>query len=68
MAIFVIIAAIWVWALWVTVKYWAILPSWAQILAIVGLMPSGIGPIFTLVAVYIGKETNACKLLIFILI
>ena len=44
----------WIWALVVTLKYFNVLPQWAQILAILGLVGVG-GPILTLIAVYVGK-------------
>jgi hypothetical protein len=54
--VFLLIAAgIWIWALVVTVKYWKILPVWAQIISVIGLLPTGVGPIISLVVVYIGK-------------
>jgi hypothetical protein len=55
MVFFIIIFGIWVWALVVTIKYFSILPLLAQIVAILGLI-TGIGPVVTLIAVYIGKE------------
>jgi hypothetical protein len=54
--VFLLIAAgIWIWALVVTVKYWNILPVWAQIISVIGLLPTGVGPIISLIVVYIGK-------------
>ena len=47
---------IWIWAIVVTVKYWNVLPSWAKVLAIIGLLPIPVGPILTLIVVYIGKN------------
>ena len=55
MVIFIIMFGIWVWALVVTIKYFSILPLFAQIIAILGLL-TGIGPVVTLIAVYVGKE------------
>ena len=48
--------AIWIWGLVVTLKYWKKLPSWAQIFAVLGLLPVlPLGPVVTLIVVYIGK-------------
>ena len=47
---------IWIWAIVVTIKYWNALPSWAKVLAIIGLFPIPGGPILTLIVVYIGKN------------
>jgi len=44
----------WIWALVVTVKYFDVLPPWAKILAVLGLVGFG-GPVLTLIAVYVGK-------------
>lgn len=55
MVFFIIMFGIWVWALVVTIKYFSILPLFAQIIAILGLI-TGIGPVVTLIAVYVGKE------------
>ena len=53
---FLISLGIWIWAVVVLVKYWKELPSWAQVLGVIGVLPilPG-GPILTLIAVYIGK-------------
>ena len=55
MVILLIVAGIWIWALVVTVKYWSILPVWAQIISVIGLLPTGVGPVISLIVVYIGK-------------
>lgn len=44
---------IWLWALYITVKYFNRLPIISQIFAILGLLGFG-GPVVTLLAVYIG--------------
>lgn len=59
--LFVVILAImlfiWTWAIWALVKYWKILPSWAKVLGVIGVIPAMPGgPILTLIAVYIGKQ------------
>lgn len=47
---------LWIWAVVILVKYWNQLPSWAQVLGIIGVLPilPG-GTILTIIAVYIGK-------------
>lgn len=50
-------AGIWIWALVATIKYWSQLPIWAQIIAVIGLV-TGVGPVVTLIVVYIGKGTT----------
>ena len=50
----VIALALWIWALVVTIKYFNLVPVWAQILAVLGLLGFG-GPILTLIVIYIGK-------------
>lgn len=54
LTVVVMAIGLWVWALVVTVKYFNVLPVWAQILAVLGLLGFG-GPIMTLIVVYIGK-------------
>ena len=54
LSIVVVAIGLWIWALVVTVKYFNVLPQWAQILAVLGLFGFG-GPILTLIVVYIGK-------------
>ena len=49
--------ALWVWAIIILIKYWNILPIWAQIIGIIGLL-SGFGPILTIIVVYIGKNVK----------
>ena len=59
--LFIIIALVlWIWALVVTVKYFNVIPLWAQILGILGLVGFG-GPILTLIVVYIGKSMGPSK-------
>jgi len=54
---FLISLGIWIWAVVVLLKYRKELPSWAQVLGVIGVLPilPG-GPILTLIAVYIGKD------------
>mgnify|MGYP001583510243 FL=1 len=50
---------IWIWAIVVLVKYWHVLPAWAQIVGVLGILPViPIGPIVTLIVVYIGKNAG----------
>lgn len=50
---------IWIWALVVLVKYWQILPDWAKIVGIIGILPIiPFGPVITLLCVYIGKGSG----------
>jgi len=51
----IISIAFWVWALVVLTKYWKVIPNWARILGVLGLI-FGFGP-FTLIIVYITKST-----------
>lgn len=58
--IVVLALGLWIWALVVTIKYFKVLPIWAQILGILGLVGFG-GPILTLIVVYIGKSMGSSK-------
>ena len=58
--IIVLALVLWIWALVVTIKYFNVLPLWAQILGILGLVGFG-GPILTLLVVYIGKSMGPSK-------
>lgn len=50
----IITLILWIWAILVTIKYWKLLPSWAQIFAILGMFPGlPYGPVITLIVVYI---------------
>lgn len=52
--------ALWIWGLVITIKYWKMLPEWAQIFAVLGLLPVlPFGPIVTLVVVYVGKAAKS---------
>jgi|688.fasta_scaffold541253_2 hypothetical protein len=53
--------AIWIWALIWTMKYWKVLPGWAQALSVIGLLGVVGGPIMTLIVVYIGKNSNGAE-------
>lgn len=49
--------AIWIWSIVVLIKYWKVLPTWARVLGIIGLIPVlPLGPVITLVCVYVGKQ------------
>lgn len=56
--LFVISLGIWIWAVFVTIKYWNMLPTCAKVIAIIGLITGVGGPLMTLIAVYIGKNNN----------
>ena len=58
--IIVLALGLWIWGLVVTIKYFKVLPVWAQILGILGLVGFG-GPILTLIVVYIGKSMGPSK-------
>lgn len=51
----VLMTILWVWALVVTIVWWNQLEDWAKIIAILGLVFPSIGPIITILAVYISK-------------
>lgn len=55
----VISLIVWIWAIVVTIKYWKVLPDWARVVAILGLIPviPG-GPIVSLIVVYITKGSR----------
>jgi hypothetical protein len=58
LSILALIIALWVWGLVILLKYWSILPSWAQILGVLGLI-GFVGPVLTVIVVYIGKSQFA---------
>ena len=47
---------IWIWAIVVLIKYWDRLPDWAKVLGVLGLIPAvPLGPVVTLICVYVAK-------------
>jgi hypothetical protein len=52
----IISLGIWIWALIALMKYWKVLPEWARILGVFGLI-FGFGP-FTLIIVYVTKASK----------
>ena len=61
--IFVIVAlvvvALWFWALYATIKFWKLLPTWAKVIAVIGLLSGwmyGVGTLITLIVVYASKK------------
>lgn len=48
---------LWIFALYILIKYWKILPSWSQVFGILGLV-SGFGPLLTILVVFIGIQTK----------
>ena len=55
---FIIVVGIWIWALVITIKYWKVIPPWAQVIAIIGLVSGVGGPVATIIAVYVGKNNK----------
>ena len=51
-----ILFVFWIWGILITIKYWGELPTWAKVLAILGIILYG-GP-FTVIVVYIGRSVN----------
>lgn len=51
----IISLSIWIWAVFVLVKYWKILPDWAKIIGLIGVIPVFAcgGPVMTLIVVYV---------------
>lgn len=64
-SVFIIIAvlvfALWIWALIVTIMYWNQISVIAQVFAIIGLVFPSVGPVITLLAVYISKAVERKK-------
>ena len=48
--------ALWIWGLVITIKYWNEIPSWAKVIAVIGLV-IGIGPL-PVIVVYVGRSVN----------
>jgi len=55
--LFATIVAIWIWAIVVLVKFWKVLPTWAQVVGLLGVIPVVplVGPVATLIVVYATK-------------
>ncbi len=50
---------LWVWNLIAIIKYWDVIPVWAQIIGILGLLPSvGIGNIISLIVIYVARGSS----------
>ncbi len=47
---------IWIWALFVTLKYWNEIPVWARIISLVCLVSGIGGPIVSIIVVYVAKD------------
>jgi len=52
---------LWIWGLIITIKYWKELPVWAQVIAILGLVGFFVGPLLTIIIVYVGKSVGTGK-------
>ena len=52
--------SIWIFALVILVKHWHVLPEWAQVIGAIGLVPFvPLGPIVTIIVVYLGKRQKS---------
>lgn len=58
-ALFVV--GLWIWGLIVTIMYWKQISVIAQVFAVIGLIFPSIGPIVTLLAVYISRAVEKKK-------
>lgn len=54
--IFLLSFVFWLWALLALIKYWNVLPTWAQVLGLLCLIGFVGGPIATLIIVYVAKN------------
>ena len=61
MAIMLLYVALWIWALIATIVFWNQISVVAQIFAIIGLLFPSIGPVITLLAVYISRAIEKKK-------
>ena len=59
--ILLIVITLWIWGLVVTIKYWDFIPTWAKVLALIGLLTGIGGPALTLIVVYISKSKKKVK-------
>ena len=59
LVLFIVMVTLWIWALTILVKNWKNLPDWARIIGVLGVIPAvPVGPLFTIVIVYIAKGTR----------
>lgn len=51
--------ALWIWALVLLVRYWSVIPDWAKIIGIIGVLPiiPG-GAIITIIVMYVVEKKN----------
>ena len=62
LVILVISLILYIWALVILIKYWNVLPEWAKIVGVLGLIPAiPLGPLVTIIVVYIGKDVGSKK-------
>ena len=54
-SLLILVMIFWIWALVVTIVWWKDIADWAKVLAIIGLIFPSIGPIITLIVVYVSK-------------
>ena len=55
---FVIHTIIWIWSLIALITFWKQLPVWAKVFGLLGIFGVGIGPIITLIVVYVSKNNK----------
>ena len=51
-----ILIILWIWGLLITIKFWKEIPTWAKVLAIIGLVVPFLGPVLTIIVVYISRK------------
>lgn len=55
----IVVVGIWFWALFITIKSWPRLPTWAKVVSVIGLFfgwSYGIGSVITLIVVYASRR------------
>jgi len=55
---FLMMVAVWVWALIVLIKFWSTLPMMVKVIGVLGLILPGwvVGPLITLIVVHLSKD------------
>lgn len=55
-----VVVVLWFWALYATIKFWNLLPAWARVVSVIGLLTGwmyGVGTLITLIVVYASKRS-----------
>ena len=61
MLLLIVSLSLWIAAIYLLVKNWDYLENWAKIIGLIGIIFGAVGPIVTIIVVFVGKKSGRKK-------